>query len=293
MINVKKTFKIIMPILNTVLIACMLSVPVYANSALMPSFEITLHNITDTECCVTLLTNRSDNVRYAIHSDGDQLRRDLEGYEAIIEKLSEYSVNKNEDMYFNDWYCTLEAISGKKLDMYTSFGRFQALVYFPDTDTYITSDIIKPYAIETKYTIKITENGIEIESSFDPVWNIIALAVRIIVTITLELLIALLFRFRSKKQLVTIVIVNLITQAGLNIGMNVFHVFVNDWISLIRYYLLLEAAVFIAEAVIYDVIFKKNDKSISGVKIAVYAYVANFVSFAASPLIAAMMKGTF
>lgn len=289
----KQFIKTVSLMLGMVLISCMLSVPVSANSALMPSFELLLQNSTDTECCVTLLTNISDNKNYAIHSDGAQLQRDMEGYEDIIKKLTEYVSNKNDNVYFNDWYSLVSGLSGKKLEMFTSFGRFQVLVYFPVTDTYLVSDIIKPYAIESKYTIDIAENKIEITSNFDPVWNIIALAVRITVTITLELLIALLFRLKGKKQLIPIVIVNLITQAGLNIGMNFFHIWVNDWISLIIYYFLLEMAVFIAEASIYNVIFRKNDKSISGAKITIYAFVANFASFVASPIISGLMKGTF
>ena len=289
----KRHIKAFVLLLSIVIIACMFSVSVSANSALMPGFEVALHNPTNTECCVTLLTNISDYKKFAIHSDGDQLPHNLVGYEEIMEKLSEYASNNNDEVYFNDWYCSVGAISAKNLEMFTSFGRFQVLVYFPSTDKYIVSEIIKPYAVESKYSIEITENEIVITSNFDSAWNIVALAVRIIVTISLELIIALLFGFKGKKKIIPIVIVNLITQAGLNIGMNVFHVFVNNEISLIIYYFLLEIAVFIVEAVIYNVIFRKNDKTISTAKINIYAFVSNFVSFVASPLIARMMKGIF
>ncbi|MCR4779646.1 MAG: hypothetical protein K5876_00980 [Ruminiclostridium sp.] len=286
----KRYIKFIYAAFIMLLSALILSVTVSANSAMLPDLTVMTSNLTDRRCYVTLITDIGND-----HIAPYRMKPYLGETNNIDLTFAGYAEN-TPDLHYNGWYNLIYDLSRLEVGVYAKCGKFQLIAYFPDTGNIVAGDIIEPYAIESRFTAEITENGITIASGFDPVYNIITLAVRIIVTVTLELLIALMFRFSGKKQLLTILVVNFITQAGLNIGMNAFHVLVNDTWSLIIYYWLLEHAVFITEAVVYYLIFNKlnkSDKRVSGARCTAYALVANIVSFAASPLIAALMNGTF
>ena len=93
-----------------------------------------------------------------------------------------------------------------------------------------------------------------------------------------------LFKIKQKDQLVYIAIVNTITQIGLNILLNIINFYKGQW-AFVFYYVLLEIAIIIIEAIFYR---KKLQK------IALpYACIANVLSFVFGLWIAHLVPGIF
>ena len=103
--------------------------------------------------------------------------------------------------------------------------------------------------------------------------------IRIVLTITVELLVALLFFHARKKLFIQISVVNIITQLLLNIGLNIIQ-FNSGWLAYILLYILLEFLVFVIEAIAFSVILSRNEEinypKLKGVG---YALIANIISF--------------
>ena len=123
--------------------------------------------------------------------------------------------------------------------------------------------------------------------------EILSLVARILITIAIEMGIALLFGFRGKKALLLLVIVNTVTQIILNVLLNIIN-FRSGSLALVTGYIGLELVVFAIEAVLYTVLMKKiTDKAKPTWFYIVYALVANAVSFGAGLIIANILPGIF
>lgn len=140
-------------------------------------------------------------------------------------------------------------------------------------------------------------DGLEIKSvddkAYDFTWKLISLACRVVVTIALELAIALLFVLRQKKLIMTILGVNVVTQIGLNVALNIIN-YNRGAYMFVFCYVLLEILVFIVEAVAYTVWFRKDSEpQISKKRTVSYALIANIVSFIGGMAIAQLVPGIF
>ena len=174
---------------------------------------------------------------------------------------------------------------------------FKVLLYYPETNTFISSDICKRYAFDTYYTVDM--DGIEIGSikydenlsgnqrlnmhkSYEFKNEVKALVCRILITVVVEVLIGLLFKFRN-KELLYILFINVITQIILNVLLNIYTGFGYYFV-----YLSLESLVFVIEAIFYCLMFKKK----KGYCV-LYALVANIASFVIGLYLANLFPGLF
>ncbi len=186
---------------------------------------------------------------------------------------------------------------------------FKILLYYPDTDTFVISDIYERYAFDSYYTVDMngvdighaekdtseydsekTENGgamiqhnvnasIVATHSYDYEKEIESLIFRIIVTIIIEILLALIFGFKGKKELVLLIGVNSATQIILNVLLNIINYNSGEY-ALIFSYILFEIIVFAIEAVIYSVFMRKMSDEPRRIRIyIIYALIANITSF--------------
>jgi len=136
--------------------------------------------------------------------------------------------------------------------------------------------------------------GITAEKSYNFTREIISLFLRIIATIAIEILVALLFGYRAKKQLRIILITNIATQTILNIMLNTVNYYYGGLAFLLSY-ILAEIVVFLIEAGVYASFLTKDGtgrltrKSYS----VLYAFVANVVSFYLGFQIARLIPGIF
>ena len=190
---------------------------------------------------------------------------------------------------------------------------FKVLCYFPETDTYAVSEIYERYAFDTYYKVDLSEVSVlKVKKNYDYTWETISLVARIVITILLEMGLALMFGYRHKKQLRFLAAVNIVTQILLNILLNVLNFRIGHW-AFVFYYVLLELLVILMESILYVLVLPKMSLSITkdrieavetGKKVSVpktiqkrytviYAVVANVASFAIGLLVARLVPGIF
>ena len=148
---------------------------------------------------------------------------------------------------------------------------FKILLYYPETETFVSSGIYARYAFDTYYTVDMdgvdigsveynddlsTNERIEAYRSYNYRQEMLALGARIVLTILIEMLVALLFGFRQKKQLLILAVVNIITQIILNVLLNVIN-YNSGPLAFTFFYVLFELIVFALEAVLYCTILKR------------------------------------
>lgn len=129
--------------------------------------------------------------------------------------------------------------------------------------------------------------------SYDYTWEIVSLVARIVMTILLEMAIAILFGYWAKKQLVVIAGTNAVTQVILNVLLNIANYNLGSLWFTINYFLL-EIVVFTVEAIFFGMVLhklgEKPKKSWVGV---LYALVANVLSFVTGYGLAKIIPGIF
>jgi len=179
---------------------------------------------------------------------------------------------------------------------------FKILLYFPARDSFVVAGPFERYAFDSYYSATISSNVqpntvnydlMDVSRSYDYLGETLSLAARIILTIALELLIALMFVFRKKKQIQLILVVNLVTQIALNVALNIIN-FNHGSMAFVFAFILLEFAVFIIEAILYTVLMSKlSNTQVPKWKTITYALVANTASFAAGLGLAYVIPGIF
>lgn len=173
---------------------------------------------------------------------------------------------------------------------------FKILLYFPETDTFYVSPIYERYAFDSYFAVDLSSfdsDGLMAHQSYDYTWEIVSLVARILLTIALELALALVFGYREKKVLGFLAVVNIITQVILNVALNVINY--NSGSMMFTFsYVLFEILVFAIEAVAYAILLKKfsTQKQKKG-KTVGYAFVANAASFAIGLWLAHIIPGIF
>ncbi len=155
--------------------------------------------------------------------------------------------------------------------------------------------------LEQDITQSVIQNNIEsvkaqtliATPSYDYTQEMLSLVVRIILTILIEMGIALLFSFKEKKQLVLLVAVNTSTQVILNVILNVVD-YKFGYLAFIAYYIWLELAVFAIESMLYCILMEKISENRRKKRVYIlYALIANAVSFVSGMFIAEILPGIF
>ncbi len=290
-------------LLFSVIILTAIPETAYADIGPKPSVVVSFKGLENEKYYVTLLSEVTSTGPHSVlgeHPNNQRYHKGDEEYE-IWEKLISY---KDKDgyhflQYFSDCTETSKFIWG-----YYPPDKFKILIYFPEYDKFVVSEeIYERYAFDSYYSVDT--KGLEIQSisfignieatrSYDYKWELISLFARIIATIIIEVLIALLFGFRTKKQLLIIGTVNIITQSILNILLNVIN-YNQGSMMFVFNYVWMEALVLIIEAKIYSAFLHKysNIKSTKKWLASLYALTANVVSFALGLYIAYLVPGMF
>ncbi|WP_077533255.1 hypothetical protein [Massiliimalia massiliensis] len=170
---------------------------------------------------------------------------------------------------------------------------FKILLYFPEYDAFAVSGIEKRYAFHSDYTVdgseldfsSAQELSVTAQKSYSYTGEILSLLLRIVLTIGVELLIALPFGLRRKNLLLFITLINVITQVILNVLLNLSIYFGGGWLLGIQYFVL-EWIVFAVEAAAYLLYFSRaKGVSVKRWIAPVYALTANAASFALGMLL--------
>lgn len=271
-----------------------------ADSGDKPSIHITFENLDgDTLCYGTLLSEERstgpasawDGVsEYAHYQYGEEGRAVWEAFVAYEDPDGFY--------FLQEWW---ECSETGRLDWtYYPPSTFKILLYFPETGQFAVSGIYERYAFDSFYTVDMANavpdgEGLFLtaEENYDYAASLFSFACRVVLTILLELVIALLFGFRKKKQFLYIVYVNIATQVLLNLALNIIGYAWGGFTYAICY-LLLEIAVFLIEAVLYAVLLRRaGEGKISLLRSTAYALCANGCSFFACLRLSALLPGIF
>lgn len=173
---------------------------------------------------------------------------------------------------------------------------FKILLYFPESGAFLVSGIYERYAFDSYFTVNMDDfdgGTLTAEQSYEYSWEIISLLARIVITIALELAVALLFGYRRKKQIITIAVVNVFTQTILNVLLNIIN-YKQGPMVFVFYYFVFELFVFVLEGLLYRILLYRfsADRDKKGHPYG-YAFVANLFSFAAGFAIAKWIPGIF
>ena len=226
------------------------------------------------------------NPDYAHYKPGD------EGYE-IWHKFVEYQ-DTGGYYFLQEWWDCSET---NQLNWtYYPPTPFKILLYFPETDTFYVSSVYERYAFDSYFTVDLSAydtDPIMAHQSYDYTWEIISLVARIVLTIALELGIALLFGYREKKVLALLAVINIVTQITLNVALNIIN-YNSGALSFTFSYVLFEILVFAIEAVAYAALLKKfSSKEQKKGRAVGYAFIANAASFAFGLWLAHIIPGIF
>lgn len=259
-----------------------------------PSIRIQFKNMGDELCYGTLLS-KEESTGPARAWDGEEENINLDFVDRYIwEAFVNYE--DSDGYYFLQWAWKVNDTKELSWTYYPP-NEFKVLLYYPETNTFISSDVCKRYAFDTYYTVDM--DGIEIGSikydenlsgnqrlimhkSYEFKNEVKALVYRILITVVVEVLIGLLFKFRN-KELLYILFINVITQIILNVLLNVYTGFGYYFV-----YLSLESLVFVIEAIFYCLMFKKK----KGYCV-LYALFANIASFVIGLYLANLFPGLF
>jgi len=300
--NIKKFACVV---LAAVILFIALPISAKADTGPKPSVVVNFKNMGEELCYATLLSVGKST---GPHSAWDG----IEGHENYAESEKEIW-QAFVDYVDEDGYYFLQIfwkVSDKKSFTWGYYPpkTFKVLLYYPNTNEFAVSTVCEKYAFDSYYTIDMQGSNIgsikyDEENSTDErliayrSYNYfkegITLFIRACITIVIELLVAYLFAIRSKKEIIILLIVNVITQIALN-GILFFVSYLNGPISFLLAYAMLEIVIFIAEGLVYwKFINKYADKKREWWYYLLYSFVANVLSVVIGLLVASEIPALF
>lgn len=175
---------------------------------------------------------------------------------------------------------------------------FKVLIYFPESDTFVASGINESYAFDSYYKMTLSDNdgmivSEKLEKNYAYGAEILSLIARIIITLAIEVGIAVIFKLTAKKQLIFITVINAVTNTLLNVALNLINYYEGE-MMFTAMYVLFELAVFVIEAILYFFFLGKFSQKTQkrGIYVA-YAFAANLISFGGGLLLAHIIPGIF
>lgn len=270
-----------------------------------PSINVTFKNLDDEPCFVTILSEYKSSGPFSAY-DPKVDNRELGGFDSNYYSDENY-VNEEAELswqafvdyedkdgyYFLQRWWKLGGESNRISWGYHPPYSFKVVVYYPENNVFIASDIYERYAFDSYYTVDMSSvDGARLllSKSYDYFGEIIGLLCRIALTILIELLIALLFRLKGRRVMLTVFAVNTVTQIALNVALNLINYFRGALAYLVAF-VLLEIAVVVIEAVAYSILLRKCGVPVW--KSLLYAVVANVVSAVSGFYLAEWLPGMF
>lgn len=281
-----------------------------------PSVVVYLKNLGDQTCYATLLSEKEStgpystwdgqakNARYKEnpYNEYDYLEYGKDIWQAFVD----YADQDPDHFYFLQ---TAWRVDESKELAWTYYPpkTFKVLLYFPETQTYAVSGINFSYAFDSYFKTDVSQANLSLKpgnkadgaellllnQSYNYKKEIASLLIRIVLTVLVEMLIALLFTFREKKQLLLILGVNVGTQIILNVLLNIIN-YRQGPLAFYIFYILLELVVIVIEAVLFYIYIPKvSNKAKAKWLPVLYAIVGNAASYAAGNLLASYLPTIF
>lgn len=266
----KKAFAFILAL---VCVSFTVSINAYADIGPKDSVTVYVNGVEDgREYYIALLEKREYNNKYAKENDD------------VWKKINEFSRA--------DGYCLTNSpvdipyFKMKGRDS-TSWGyhppqTFKILLYFPDNESFLVSDVLDKYAFDSYFTVDVNGDSLTVAKNGGVKGIIVevgGLLVRIVLTVLIEIGIALWFGYRGKRELRLILIINIITQVLLNVLIAVADHSLGAF-GVMFAYVVGEIVVFIAEAAVYYANLPRiTEPKTRNARAVGYAFTANLASF--------------
>ena len=261
------------------LLLALFATPAHADTGPHPSVSVSFTNLPDSVHYATLIAEKES---YGPHRAVSEPQTNS-SYERFLASSAFLEVAAQTGYYY--WGHLYKIEDGGFRWGYYPPERFMILLYDEASGAVYASGVTERFAFDSIYSVTLREDGtlaVEKESQlFKTIYNA---AVRLVTTVLMEILVALLFGYRSKKELLIICVTNILTQALLNWYLIVGDTYPNSTIWLYRF-LAMELAVFIGEAIVYAKLLKSHSKT----RAVLYAIAANTVSLFSGPLISGIL----
>lgn len=277
------------------LLVCLLPLWAAADTGPKPSITVTPEGFGEDACYLTLLSQTettgpwSKQESFAASKDS---YGDPEADEAIWTAFNDYQ--DAEGFFFLGCY---GEVTGGQMFCWSYYppDTFKVLAYFPDSGTFAVGPVTERKEFSARYTVSPSETGetLLIEKARNQEAENKSFVGRLVLTLALELAVAVVFGFRAKRQIITIVCMNLITQVGLNQAITHLFPVVSSrcyWPGL----LVLEVLIFLVEGAVYARLLPKWKKDPAAVCHPWgYALAANVASFGVGLILARLIPGMF
>ncbi len=266
------------------LLACFalaLAVPFAAFADIGPKPEVTVQTTgLSGDCWVTLLAE--ETVIGPWHETEKGTVAAVEPEEAPV--LDAFDAFEDPDGYhFLQWFDRVQDASPATWS-YMAPKHFKILFWFPESGSYAVTEKLDRYAYSAVYRVDFSGfdpaagevQNVAAQKNYDYAGETLGLAARFVLTLAVELLIALPFGYLKQQYLRVLLIANLATQLALNLALNLT-AYYSGSLAMWVFYPLYELAVFIVEAVVFRLAFKPEAGKGHPV---LYAFVANAASYA-------------
>ena len=215
-----------------------------------PSVRIEISGLEPGELCYgTLLSLKPSTGPYSAYDPEEGPRyRDEEGGLEIWQKFVSYD---DPDGYHFLQYVFTVSDTGSLDWTYMPPDDFKLLLYFPESDEFVSSGKYTAYAFDSWYDAALEDGGITLERDYPWGAELLNFLARCVLTILLELAIAyFFFRIREKAQVRAVALINLVTQTALNLVVNIIAYYSGSFMLTLRF-AMLELLVILAETALY------------------------------------------
>lgn len=270
-----------------------------ADTAPKPSVVVTFKNMGDELCYATLLSE-SETIGPHSNWNGDEQWIEDSGLDKEI-FMAFVNYTDPDGFYFLSFAKQCNESKSFTWGYYPP-DTFKLLLYFPETNTFVSSDIYEQYAFDSYFSVDMkgvdttktqAQPQLKLQNSYNYFKEIATLICRMAITIALEMGIAWLFRFHGKKVWWCILITNIATQLVLNLILNIVNYY-NGIFWLILVYFFAEFVVLFVESVVYSIaLLKLGEPKVPVWKSVLYAFVANIVSFIGGMVLAIYLPVLF
>lgn len=158
---------------------------------------------------------------------------------------------------------------------------FKLLLYFPDNESFLVSEVLDKYAFDSYFTVEANGDSLSVAKNGGAkgiIIEVVGLLIRIALTVLIEIGVAFLFEYRGKRELKLILITNIITQVLLNALIAAGDYNLGAFGAMFAY-IAGEIVVFIAEAAVYSANLPRIDEPGTSGGTVAYAFTANLASF--------------
>ena len=256
-----------------------------ADTGPKPAVSVNVKNLGGATCYATLLSEREQYGPYCtteIEKRWDEMRAETAVWEAFA------GYKDPDGFFFLQELWDLRYVP-KYAWEYHPPRIFKVLLYWPDEGRFAVSEITEAKDFYSLFEVDASEvrfaDGSNIGTiAVKPVdsysYRIWAFVSRVIITLAVELLIALAFLFRTKREWLVIIATNILTQIALGIFATISVVQGGRDMQFFVTLAFLEIGVAIIEAVVYILFLRKASGKKRGLWVyVVYALVANAASY--------------